>query len=50
MIDSKPRSFSYVSHKDSYPLELKGNMRRRSRPQSSAPTERPLLGSTPADR
>lgn len=35
IIDSKPRDFSYIQHKETYPLELKGTMKRKSRPQSS---------------
>ena len=27
--DQKPREFGYVQHQDHYPLELKGNMRRK---------------------
>lgn len=35
-MNSKPRDFNYVSHKENFPLELKGTMKRRARPQSSA--------------
>lgn len=28
LIDSKPREFTYIAHKDSIPLELKGNMKK----------------------
>jgi hypothetical protein len=31
-IDSRPRDFNYIYYKDTYPLELKGRMKRK--PQS----------------
>ena len=31
MLDTKPRDFSYVNHKDKYPLELSGTMKKRQR-------------------
>ena len=37
LIDSKPRDFGYIQHRNNQPLELKGNMKRHSRPQSSNP-------------
>jgi hypothetical protein len=32
MFDSKPRDFSYMTHRENYPLEITGTMKRRARP------------------
>lgn len=37
-LDTKPRDFSYINHKQNQPLELKGTMKRRQqRPNSTHP-------------
>jgi hypothetical protein len=33
-IDTKPRDFNYIHYKDTYPLELKGTMKRKSKPHT----------------
>lgn len=34
-IDTKPRDFSYINHRNNYPLELKGTMKAHRQPQQS---------------
>lgn len=36
-MDKRPREFTYLNHKDNFPLELTGNMKRHTRPLSSIP-------------
>lgn len=39
MFDHKRREYSYISHKDHYPLELTGNMKRKMRPNTAHPSK-----------